>query len=248
MPDMHGKTIVVTGCNRGIGKAILESIADAGADVIAVVRNEKPEFESYCEDIYKDKGIKITTIIADFEDEIQVKEAANAIIKLKCPIDGVVHNAAVANESRSFMMTGMDEMKRVFQINFFSPILLTQLLGRSMIRKRQGSIVFISSAAIYDAWGNLEYTAAKSAVAGAVKRLARELGAYGIRVNGIAPTLTETEMAEKMSEEDKNLVISRNIMGRMGKTDEVADVVRFLLSDDSSFMTGQIVRVDGGLL
>ncbi|MEE3466942.1 MAG: SDR family oxidoreductase [Eubacterium sp.] len=245
---MHGKTVIITGCNRGIGKAILEGMARRGTDIIAIIRDKKPDFEQFSEEMARECDVSIRMVYADFSDEEAVKAAAKQIIQMKCPIDAIVHNTAVANESRSYMMTGVDEMKRVFQINFFSPILLTQLLGRQMIRAKKGSIVFIASAAIYDAWGNLEYTASKAAVAGAVKRLAREMGAYGVRVNAVAPTLTETEMAEKMSKEDQDVILSRNIMHRMGKPEEIADAVAYLTSDESGFITGQILRVDGGLL
>jgi 3-oxoacyl-[acyl-carrier protein] reductase len=116
-----------------------------------------------------------------------------------------------------------------------------------MMRHKSGSIIFLSSSAAYDGGANVEYSASKAAVIGSVKRLAVEFGVYGIRVNAIAPGLTDTDMGAGMSEEDEAIALSMNIMHRKGKPEEIADVAVFLGSDMSSFVTAQVLRVDGGL-
>lgn len=245
---LKDKTSVITGCNRGIGRAILEDFAKNGSNVFAVIRNENQAFTSFCENLEKQYQVEIQIVYADFTDEGQVKEAAKQIIKTKKPIDVLVNNIGISNAGSMLMLTRMEDIKNVFQVNYFSTILFTQLISKAMVRNKKGSIIFISSTAIYDAWSNVEYTSSKAAIVGAVRRLAIELGAYGIRVNTVAPALTNTDMAKEMSSEDEAIAISRNIMKRKGEPEEVADVVVFLASNMSRFMTGQVLRVDGGLL
>lgn len=245
---LEGKTVVVTGCNRGIGKAILERVAQNGANVFAVVRKETEEFINYCNMLQRENNVEIIPIYVDFSDEEQVKEAAKQIIKMKKPIDALVNNIGVANPLNILTMTRMETIKDAFQINLFSTLLFTQLISKYMMRAKSGSIIFISSSAAFDGGANIEYSASKAALVGSSRRLAVELGAFGIRVNTIAPGLTETDMGNSMSDEDEAIAISKNIMHRKGKPEEIADVVVFLASDFSRFMTGQVLRVDGGLL
>lgn len=117
-----------------------------------------------------------------------------------------------------------------------------------MIKNRNGNIIFVTSSAAFDGGSNIEYTASKAAIVGAVKRLAIEYGTYQIRVNAIAPGLTDTDMGDIWNEELQKKALEHNVMKRKGKPEEIADVVVFLASDMSSFMTGQVVRVDGGIL
>ncbi|SEQ17794.1 3-oxoacyl-[acyl-carrier protein] reductase [Lachnospiraceae bacterium NE2001] len=245
---LEGKTAVVTGCNRGIGKAILENFAKNGADVFAVVRKETDEFLKEVERIREENNVNIYPIYADFSSDDEVKKAGKEIISKKIPIDILVNNIGLGLPVRMSTMTPMDSMRDIFQINFFSSFLFTQIISRYMIRKKSGSIVFISSTAIDDAWSNVEYVASKSAIIGEMKRLALELGPMGIRVNAVAPGLTDTGLADTMTEDDEKLVMYRCIMKRKAKPEEVANTVAFLASEMSSFITSQIIRVDGGLI
>lgn len=245
---LKGKTAVVTGCNRGIGKAILERMAVNGADVFAVVRRETAEFAEYCAALSEKHGVEIQIVCADFQDEDQVKGAAKQILKTKRPMDILVNNVGFSYPFKMLAMTTMGEIKNTFQINFFSPLLFTQLISKNMMKNKKGNITFISSTAVYDGGSDTEYTASKAAIVGAVRRLAIELGVFGIRVNTVAPSLTDTDMGHNRSEEDTVEVLNRNIMKRMGQPEEVADAVIFMSSDMSRFITGQVLRVDGGLL
>lgn len=245
---LEGKTAVITGCNRGIGRAVLDRMSAEGASVFAVVRKEAPEFTEYCASLAEERGVDIRIVCADFEEEDQVTAAAKSILKTKCRIDVLVNNVGIAFPQRMLAMTRMDEVRRSFQVNVFSGMLFTQLISKSMMRNRQGSVIFLSSSAAFDGGANIEYSAGKAAVLGETRRLAVELGGFGIRVNAIAPGLTDTDMGAITSEEVMAAALSRNIMKRMGKPEEIADAAVFLASDLSRFMTGQTLRVDGGLL
>lgn len=245
---LENRTSVITGCNRGIGKAILEDFARHGSDVFAVVRKEDLEFCRYCEHLSKDYHVIIEPVYADFQSDEDIKQAARSIVKTKKKIDVLVNNIGIANPLSMLTMTKMETIREAFQINLFSALLFTQLVGKSMMRNQQGSVIFLSSSAAFDGGSNIEYSASKAAVVGAVRRLALEFGKFNIRINAVAPGLTDTDMGNSMSPEDEAIAASRNVMGRKAKPEEIADVVLFMASDLSRFMTGQVLRVDGGLL
>ena len=219
-----------------------------GASAFALVRREDAAFTEHCAALSEKYGVDVRMVYADFENENAVTAAAREILKTKERIDILVNNIGVAFPQRMLAMTPMEAVKRSFQINVFSGMLFTQLISKSMMRGRRGSIVFLSSSAAFDGGANIEYSAGKAAVLGEVRRLAVELGGFGIRVNAIAPGLTDTDMGGITSEEVKAAAMSRNIMKRMGEPEEIADAAVFLASDLSRFMTGQTLRVDGGLL
>lgn len=245
---LEGKTAVVTGCSRGIGAAVLDRMTAEGASVFALARKEEAEFTDRCAALAETRGVDIQIVYADFEREDEVAAAAKDILKTKRRIDILVNNIGVAFPQRMLAMTTMDAVKRSFQVNVFSGLLFTQLISKSMMRSRQGSVIFLSSSAAFDGGANIEYSAGKAAVLGAVRRLAVELGSFGIRVNAVAPGLTDTDMGGMSSEEVRAAAMSRNVMKRLGRPEEIADAAVFLASDLSRFMTGQTLRVDGGLL
>ena len=243
---LEGKNVIITGCNRGIGKAIFQGCAREGANIIAVVRKENPEFTEYALMLKEQYNVDIYAMYADFSVEDEVKAVAKEILSLKIPIHGLVNNIGVAYPMKSFAMTKMEFIKETFEINLFSQMLFTQLISRNMQRTKEGSIVFISSSAAFDGGANIEYSASKAAIIGEVKRLAVEYGIYGIRVNAVAPGLTDTDMGV-MDPKDEEIALSMNIMKRKARPEEIAGAVLYLLSDLSTFVTAQVLRVDGGL-
>ena len=163
-------------------------------------------------------------------------------------IDMIVNNAGSIQTS-IFQMTPEKKIRELFEINFFSQLIFTQHLLKLMIKEKNGSIVFISSTSSEDAnFGRSIYSASKSAMNAISLSLSRELGQLNIRVNSVAPGLVDTEMANKnTSQEVQKNEISKSSLKRIGQPEEIASVVSFLLSDESSYLTGQLIRADGGL-
>jgi len=191
---LKGKTAVLTGSNRGIGKAILEVFAKNGLNIWACTRKQESEFSDYIAKLADETSVNIRQVYFDLADLEQVKEGAKTIMSAKQPVDILVNNAAIIYTA-SFQMTPSDKMKEVFNINFFNQVLLAQYITRIMIRQKSGSIINISSSAAIDCnEGRIAYASSKAALICATKVMARELAAYSIRVNAVAPGLTKTNM------------------------------------------------------
>ena len=245
---LKNKNIVITGSNRGIGFAILKACAEHGANIFACMRSQAEEMENRLQVISEKCGVGIYPVYFDLGDERMVKEGASEILKYKVPISGIVNNAGIIGNKSLFLMTSMENIRRTFDINFFGHVFLTQRLLKNMIRNKGGSIVNISSAAALDGDpAQFEYVASKAAMVGAAKKWANELGGYGIRANAVAPGVTQTDMVSAMKTELLAGTVENTALHRMGQPDEIAKTVVYLLSDYSSYMTGQVVRVDGGL-
>ena len=245
---IQSKTAVITGCNRGIGKKILEVFSANGATIFACVRNVSEEFKTFANEMEKKFNNKIIPIQFDLNDEDQVKKAASNILSSNSPIDILVNNAATIYTAL-FQMTSIKKLKETFETDFFSQTLFTQYILKSMIKKKSGSILYISSSSALDGnEGRSAYSSAKAAIIAQAKALSREVGMYNIRVNAIAPGLTDTDMMkENTPKEIVNEVASRTSLGRIANPQEIANAALFLSSDLSSYITGQVIRVDGGM-
>jgi 3-oxoacyl-[acyl-carrier protein] reductase len=246
---LAGKTAIITGSNRGIGKATLEVFAQNGADIFAHARKKNMDFEAECSRIAQLYQVHIYPIYFDAENSEEIKQAVKEITSVSKNIDILVNNMGTVQSVKLFQMTSMQEMRKEFDVNFFAQIELTQYIARLMQRKGEGSIINISSCAGLDGnTGMLPYVSSKSALIGATKRMAIELGTSGIRVNSVAPGLTDTDMGNQMKSELEAETIAHTIFKRKAKPQEIANAVLFLASDLSAFITGQILRVDGGML
>lgn len=245
---LKGKTAVITGCNRGIGKSILQKFSEHGANSIACVRETNNEFEKFCKNLENKNKIKINIISFDLLKKDQLSEGINKIINLKKKIDVLVNNAGILFNS-IFQMTSEKKLKEIFDINFFSHITLTQKISREMMKNKSGSIIFVSStSAKRNDTGRFAYSSTKAAISSTSRVLARELGIYKIRVNSICPGLTKTDMSEKNTREDlKNEELNKISLKRLAEPDEIANVAVFLASELSSYITGQDIVVDGGV-
>lgn len=244
---LKNKTALVTGANRGIGKSITETFARNGANVFACVRTLSSETEIWMRELEFKYGIFVKPILLDLSDDASVKNVVKEVIAIRSRLDVLVNNAGIASGSL-FQMTTIAELKKLFEINFFSQILLSQSLARLMVKNKSGSIINIASTAgvIADP-GTMAYGASKAAFARATQSMATELGASNIRVNAIAPSVTRTDMFDQMSVEARDNLINSSALKRVAEPQDIADVALFLASDLSSFVTGQIIRVDGGI-
>jgi len=244
---LEGKNAIITGCNRGIGKAILTVFAENGANILACVRKPNAEFEEYANELAKKNQIEITPLYFDLCDTAGIKSAVKEIRSTKKTVDVLVNNAGVSYNAL-FQMSSMDMLRETFEVNFFSIFLFTQYISKLMVAQKSGSIINIASTAGIDGnSGRSAYGASKAAIICMTKAIAAELGELGIRANSIAPGVTKTEMISNMSDEIITKTIEQSHLKRIGEPLEIAEAVLFLASDLSSYITGQVIRVDGGL-
>lgn len=244
---LENKIAVVTGANRGIGLAIAKTFAAQGARVLACMR--KISEEALAEIAEHAGPGQVQFVALDLADEASIKKAILEIAKLTDnQVDVLVNNAGTASGGL-FQMTPVAEIRRVFDVNFFGQILLTQGLSRLMARRRKGSIINIASTAanIADP-GTLAYGASKAALARAACSMATELGAFGVRVNAISPGVTRTIMFDQMAPEARERLINSAALKRAAEPADIANVALFLASELSGFVTGQVLRVDGGMV
>lgn len=180
-------------------------------------------------------------------EEDKIKKALHTIYKLKLPIDILVNNAGVVTNNL-LQMTTMSKLKETFQVNFFGQVQFTQGITKLMMRQRKGVIINMCSIGGMDAYpAYTSYGCSKAAMIYFTKSMAQELAPYNIRVNGIAPSMTDTRMKEEMGEEANKEILERTALGRIAQPTEIANLAYFLASDDSSFINGQIIRIDGGM-
>lgn len=245
-PMFVGKTILITGANRGIGRALAEEFASAGGDLIVHSRVETSAFAEDMRALADRHGVRVDRIAFDLTDVNAMKAVINSMLPVGRRIDVLVNNAGVAHGGL-FQMTPMATVRDVFDINFFAQLELTQLVVRRMVRQKSGAIVNIGSIAGLDlSAGNVAYGTSKAALMAFAKTLAAEVGPLGIRVNAVAPGLTDTEMATKMEKKAGARMVENSAMRRLASVLEIARVVLFLASDAASFVNGQTIRVDGG--
>ena len=244
---LQGKNAIITGARSGIGLATLQLFTQNGCNCWAVIHRDDNEFLNKIKQLEEAYGVWIKPIHMELDNAESIKEGVKEIVKEKHSIDILVNAAGIVSPNRLFSMTKMEDIRKVMEVNFFSAIELTQLVCRTMMRQRKGNIVNIASIA---AWGEdtsqMEYAASKAALVIATKKLARELGSAGIRINAVAPGLTQTKMLDVLEADAEEQIKKGLGLHRFGTPEEIAEVCLFLASDKSSYVTGETIKVDGG--
>ena len=244
---LKGKNAIITGARRGIGRATVEAFAKNGANIWACARQPDAEFEAALCKISGEHGFFVKGVYFDLCRDDAVKAAVREISKEKLPVDILVNNAGMAHGG-TLGMTSVDKIREVFSANFFSQLLMTQLVAKLMIRNG-GSIVNLASVGGLEANpGYIAYGSSKAAVIWATRSLAKEYAPHHIRVNAVAPGLVDTEMGHYRQENELEKVMNRTPMGRMARPEEIADAIAYLASEKASYVTGHILVVDGGRL
>ena len=245
---LKGKNVVITGCLQGIGKETLRVFAENGANVFACAYKQDDVFEKYCLELEESYNVQIMPVYFDMMDNDSIKEAAKQIQKSKMEINGLVNIAGI-NKDAYFNMVTMQDMQDTFQVNFFSQIIFSQYIVKIMQRyKTKGSIVFTSSVTALDGnAGQTSYGASKAALLGAMRTMAIELGSGGIRVNAVAPGVIKSPMTDKLSDDFREERMKKMDIPRLGEATDVANMYLYLISDLSTHVTGQTIRVDGGM-
>jgi len=243
--DLSNKVAVVTGASKGIGRSIAIKLAKLGCFVFVVNRNESTGIQ-LVEEI-KNFGGEAQQITADVSKEEDCKNIINSAIEHKGKIDILVNNAGITQDN-IFMRMKNEEWDSVMRTNLDSVFYLCRQCVRPMMKAKGGRIINISSVVAHTGNpGQVNYSASKSALIGFTKSLAKEIASRQITCNVISPGFIETGMTGKLTEDQKNTIVSNIPMGHVGKPKDIADGVAFLASDNASYITGTVLHINGGL-
>lgn len=245
--DFNGKTAVVTGGARGIGRAISLKLAGLGAKVVVNYSGSKDSAEEVVGEIVKNGGEAIS-IKADVSVSSQVEEMLEQVVKTFGSVDILVNNAGITKDTLIMRMTD-DDFQKVVDINLKGTFNCIKHASRYMIKQRYGRIVSIASVVgLIGNAGQANYAASKAGIIGLTKSAARELSGRNITANAVAPGFITTSMTEDLPEKIKNEYLDKIPLKRFGSPENVADCVAFLCSDASVYITGQVINVDGGMV
>jgi 3-oxoacyl-[acyl-carrier protein] reductase len=243
--DFQGRASIVTGASQGIGKAIALELSREGVEVI-LVDIQKEKLEEVADEIRKNKG-KVTVYGADVSRLDEVAEVVEAVVQSSKKIDYLVNNAGITRDNLLMRMKE-EEWDSVLKVNLKGVFNFSKAVIRNMINNRYGRIVNISSiVGLIGNVGQCNYSASKAGVIGFTKSLAREVASRGITVNAVAPGYIDTPMTENLPESVKQKFREWIPVKRFGTPEEITHTVKFLLSDEAAYITGQVINVNGGM-
>ncbi|MEE4116387.1 MAG: 3-oxoacyl-[acyl-carrier-protein] reductase [Marinilabiliaceae bacterium] len=244
---LEGKTVLITGASRGIGRAIALKFAEEGANIALTNIVEDIEFCEVCDECEK-RGAKVKRYVSNVADYEGSQKLADNVLNDFGSVDILVNNAGITRDTLLMRMTE-EQWDQVMEINLKGVFNLTKAVLRPMMKQRGGSIINMSSVVgVSGNAGQSNYSASKAGMIGFTKSVARELGSRGVRCNAIAPGFIITEMTDKLPEDVKKEWTEKIPLKRGGTPDDVASVALFLASDMSSYVTGQVLQVCGGML
>ena len=242
------KTVLITGGSRGIGKAVAIKFAEKGNQIIINYVSEKTDTEKLKNELLEAGAKDVLLIKADVSNSEDVKNMVKESIEKFEKIDILVNNAGITKDNLLMRMSE-EEFDKVIQINLKGTYLVTKEVTKYMMKKRSGSIVNLASVVgVAGNAGQCNYAASKAGIIGFTKSIAKELASRNIRANAVAPGFIETDMTNVLKEEIKENINSQIPVRRMGSAKEVAELVYFLGEDASSYITGQVINVDGGMI
>lgn len=242
--DFNGKTVLITGAARGIGKTIALQLADQGADIAFTdlsdeVEAVKSEIES--------RGRRCLAFQTNVTDAEAVDAMVKKIVGAWERIDILVNNAGITRDNL-FLRMKLEEWAQVVDINLNGVFNVTRAAVRPMVKQRYGRIVSLSSVVGFSGNpGQVNYSSTKAALVGFTKSLAREVGARGVTVNLVAPGFIDTAMTQKLNEDQQSAILQQVPLGRMGSVEDIANAVAFLSSDQAAYITGTTLHVNGGI-
>jgi 3-oxoacyl-[acyl-carrier protein] reductase len=245
--QLKGKTAVVTGSGRGLGKAIALKLAQMGANIVLndILVSDSVDATA---DEFKAAGYNVAVTKGDVRNSEDVKIMVNTAVDTFGSLDILINNAGITKDKPMLLMSEED-WDIVLNINLKGAFVCTKAAGKIMLKQKYGRIVNIASVAgQYGNKGQANYSASKAGLIGLTKTTAKELGAKGITCNAVAPGLIQSKMTEVLPENVKQDYLKNIALGRFGTPEDVADVVAFLASDDSKYVTGQVIDIDGGLV
>lgn len=244
---LQNKNVLVTGASRGIGKSIALELASKGANVAINYAGSEDRAQAVVEEIQK-LGVKSFKVQADVSKEADVKAMVKAVIEQFDSLDILVNNAGVTKDNLLMRMKE-EEFDQVIDINLKGVFLCTKAVTRHMMKQRSGKIINVASiVGVSGNPGQANYVAAKAGVIGMTKSVAQELASRNILVNAVAPGFISTDMTDALTQEQQDAILSKIPLAKLGTPEDVANVVRFLASDDANYLTGQTIHIDGGMV
>ncbi len=243
---LKGKVAVVTGGSRGIGRAIAEKFAENGANLAIIATRATEEAKKFIEEL-KEKGVDARLYTCDIKNPEEVESAAEEITADFGGVDILVNNAGITRDNILPSLSIMD-IGDVIDVNLKGTMFVTRSFIRQFVRKKNGNIINISSVVgLMGNKGQTNYAASKAGIIGFTKSVAKEYGRKNIRCNAVAPGFIATDMTDKLSPEQVQEINKQITLGRLGSPLDVAELVLFLASDRSSYITGEVIKVDGGM-
>ena len=241
------KVVLVTGGSRGIGREVAEVYAENGYDVVINYVSDKTDVEGIKKE-FEEKGVKYLLVKADVSKAEDVDNMVEEAIKEFGKIDVLVNNAGITRDTLLMRMSEED-FDKVIEINLKGTYLVTKAVTKYMMKKRQGSIINLASVVgVVGNAGQTNYAASKAGIIGFTKSVAKELASRNIRANAVAPGFIATDMTSVLSDSVKENINAQIPLKRMGTAREVAEVIYFLGSEKSSYITGQVINIDGGMV